>query len=120
MANNTTNQDYNKSLTQLQAMINDKQIISLAEQYYNLKMEMSALTRNVKEKESSLILEQAKALSAKPEVKEEPKQEIKPEVKPSEVFVDQKQPFDRERGPQQPQQRRDGQYQQRQNDCHQS
>ena len=81
MANETQNKEFNKAIKQLQAMVRDKQIISLAEKFYNLKIEMSALTRNVKEKENALILEQAKTLASKPE----PKVEVKAE-EPSVVF----------------------------------
>ena len=71
MANETQNKEFNRAIKQLQAMVREKQIISLAEKFYNLKVEMSSLTRSVKEKESALILEQTKALTAKPEVKVE-------------------------------------------------
>ncbi len=81
MANETQNKEFNKAIKQLQSMVREKQIISLAEKFYNLKVEMTALTRNVKEKESALILEQAKALATKPE----PKLEIKAE-EPAVVF----------------------------------
>ena len=60
MANVTQNKEFNRAIKQLQAMVRDKQIIGLAEKFYNLKVEMSALTRSVKEKESALILEQTK------------------------------------------------------------
>ena len=56
MTNVTKNQEFNKAIKQLQSMINEKQIISLAEKYYNLKVEMSSLTRAVKEKENALPL----------------------------------------------------------------
>ena len=75
MANETQNKEFNKAIKQLQAMVREKQIINLAEKFYNLKIEMSTLTRNVKEKESALILEQAKLMSAKPEIKSEVKAE---------------------------------------------
>ncbi len=75
MANVTQNKEFNRAIKQLQAMVKDKQIISLAEKFYNLKVEMSALTRSVKEKENSLILAEAKTLSEKPEIKVEPKAE---------------------------------------------
>ena len=55
MANEIKNQEFNKHIKQLQSMIGDKQIITLAENYYNLKVEMTALIRSVKEKENSLI-----------------------------------------------------------------
>ena len=80
MANEIKNQESYKAIKQLQVMVREKQIMNLAEMYHNLKNEMSTLTRNVKEKENSLILEEAKTMSAKPEVKpsvvfEQPKQE---------------------------------------------
>ncbi len=82
MANEQKNQEFNRAIKQLQAMVSDKQIINLAEKYYNLKMEMSNLTRAIKDKESSLIL---KSSEPKPEVKETPVEiEQKPveELKP--------------------------------------
>ena len=90
MANETQNKEFNKAIKQLQAMVRDKQIINLAEKFYNLKIEMSTLTRNVKEKESALILEQAKLMSTKTEIKaeepsvvfEQPKPEIIEQPKP--------------------------------------
>ena len=36
MANEIKNQEFNKSIKQLQAMVKDKQIIGLAEKFYNL------------------------------------------------------------------------------------
>ncbi|MBQ8615047.1 MAG: translation initiation factor IF-2 N-terminal domain-containing protein, partial [Clostridia bacterium] len=56
--------------------------MSLAEKFYNLRIEMSTLTRAVKEKENALILEEAKTMATKPE----PKVEVKTEEKPSVVF----------------------------------
>ena len=85
MANVIRNQEFNKAIKQLQGMVNEKQIITLAEKFYNLRVEMSALTRAVKEKEGALILEQTKA-AAKPE----PKVEAKTEEKPSVVFAEPK------------------------------
>ena len=85
MANETQNKEFNKAIKQLQAMVREKQLINLAEKFYNLKVEMSSLTRSVKEKENSLILEQAKQLSSKPEVKVEVKAE-----EPAVVFEKQK------------------------------
>jgi len=98
LANETKNQQFNKSIKQLQSMVQDKMIINLAEKFYNLKSEMSVLTRAVKEKENSLLLKQSEAMAAKPEPKKEepsvvsvpetPKQEEKiqpkaqPEVRP--------------------------------------
>ena len=71
MANEVKNQQFNKSIKQLQSMVKDKIIINLAEKFYNLKSEMSVLTRAVKEKENSLLLAQAKELESKPEIKKE-------------------------------------------------
>ena len=81
MANEIKNPEFNRAVNQLKAMIVDKQIIGLAEKFHNLKVEMSALTRSVKEKENALILAETKALTAK----QEPKEEIKAE-KPAVVF----------------------------------
>ena len=102
MANETQNKEFNKAIKQLQTMVREKQIINLAEKFYNLKVEMTTLTRNVKEKESSLVLEQAKQVAAKPE----PKVEIKAE-EPAVVFdtpKQEKQPIKVEQQKQQPQQ----------------
>lgn len=71
MANENRNQEFNKSIKQLQSMVNDKMIISLAEKFYNLKVEMSNLTRNIKDKESKLLLEESKTLLAKQEEQKE-------------------------------------------------
>ena len=71
MANETRNQEFNKSIKQLQSMVNDKLFISLAENFYNLKTEMVNLTRAVKEKESKLMAE-----IGKPAQQEEKTQEI--------------------------------------------
>ncbi len=86
MTNTTQNKEFNRAIKQLQAMVQDKQIISLAEKFYNLKVEMSSLTRAVKEKESALILEQTKTTAHKPEVKIE----TKPEEATSVIFTPQK------------------------------
>ncbi len=111
MANETKNQEFNRAIKQLQAMVNEKQIINLAEKFYNLKVEMSTLTRTVKEKENSLLLEEAKAMVVKPEPKVEIKEvkETKLE-KPTQVF-DAQQPAKEERKPQ-PQSRPQGQFNQ--------
>ena len=71
MANENKNQEFNKSIKQLQSIVNDKMIISLAEKFYNLKVEMSNLTRNIKDKESKLLLEESKTLLAKQEEQKE-------------------------------------------------
>ena len=71
-------------------MVKDKMFINLAEKFFNLKSEMNVLTRTVKEKENKLLLEEAKAVAAKPEVKKEetpsvvstPKVEVSPKVAP--------------------------------------
>ena len=60
MANEIKNQEFNKSIKQLQMLVRDKNIISLAEKLHNLKIEMSSLTRAIKEKENSLLLEKTK------------------------------------------------------------
>lgn len=92
MANENKNQEFNKSIKQLQAMVKDKMIIGLAEKFYNLKVEMNSLTRSVKEKEQTIILEQAKLqvketiIETKPEVKLE---ETKEEVQSSSVSISQ-------------------------------
>ena len=65
MANETKNQEFNKSIKQLQSMVKDKMIIGLAEKYFNLKTEMNNLARAVKEKESKLLLEESKQLLEK-------------------------------------------------------
>ena len=82
MANEIKNQEFNKSIKQLQAMVGDKQLISLAEKYYNLKVEMSTLTRSVKEKENALLAEKPAVVP----VIEEVKKEEKPSVVSTEKF----------------------------------
>ncbi|MBR4998628.1 MAG: translation initiation factor IF-2, partial [Clostridia bacterium] len=99
MANVTKNQEFNKAIKQLQSMVNEKQIISLAEKYYNLKVEMSSLTRAVKEKENALILEEAKSLAAKPEPKVEQKAEEKTAVVFAEPKVEEKRPSAQQQKP---------------------
>jgi len=89
LANETKNQQFNKSIKQLQSMVQDKIFINLAEKFYNLKSEMNVLTRAVKEKESALLLEETKAAAVKQEVKKEetpsvvstPAEEQKVEIK---------------------------------------
>ncbi len=71
MTNTTKNQEFNKAIKQLQAMVKDKMIISLAEKFYNLKGEMNMLTRSVKEKENNLLSLESKKLIEKVEKKEE-------------------------------------------------
>ena len=56
MTNETKNQEFNRSIKQLQAMVRDKMLLNLAEKFYNLKNEMSGITRSVKEKETALLL----------------------------------------------------------------
>ena len=84
MANETKNQEFNRAIKQLQGMVKDKMFMNLAEKFYNLKVEMTNLTRVVKDKESSLLLEENKKITVKPEpVKEvEPVVEVKKEEKP--------------------------------------
>jgi len=73
LANEIKNQEFNKAIKQLQTLVRDKNIISLAEKLHNLKIEMSNLTRAVKEKENSLLLEKTKVEAPKvEEVKVEP------------------------------------------------
>ena len=81
MANEIKNQEFNKSIKQLQSMVKDKIIINLAESFYNLKQEMSNFTRSMKDKESKLILSSAVSNEPKEkvEVKPEPKEEVKVE-----------------------------------------
>lgn len=86
-------------------MVKDKMLINLAESYYNLKIEMNNLTRNVKDKESALILN-TKVVET-PEVKPEPvvtkpvQEEIKTEKPrestPSQSFPSQKPKFENNR-----------------------
>jgi len=78
LANETKNQQFNKSIKQLQSMVADKIFINLAEKFYNLKSEISQLTRAAKDKENSLLSQLAKT---------EPKTEVKKEEKPSVVSV---------------------------------
>ena len=85
MANETNNQEFNKSIKQLQSMVKDKMLINLAEKFFNLKTEMSNLVRAVKEKETKLIIEENKQQSVKEQVSQI--QETKPEI----VFAPQKQ-----------------------------
>ena len=61
MTNETKNQEFNRAIKQLQSMVNDKMLINLAENFYNLKIEMSNLTRSIKDKETALLMEQTKA-----------------------------------------------------------
>lgn len=78
MANETNNQEFNKSIKQLQSMVKDKMLINLAEKFFNLKTEMSNLVRAVKEKETKLIIEENKQQSVKEQVSQI--QETKPEI----------------------------------------
>ena len=70
MANDNKNQEFNRAIKQLQSMVKDKLFIGLAEGFHNLKNEMANLTRAVKEKESSLLLEETKVIAPKPVEKE--------------------------------------------------
>ena len=76
MANEIKNQEFNKAIKQVQSMVKDKMFISLAEKFFNLKGELSVLTRSVKEKENALVLQETKNLVNKPEVKVEEKKEV--------------------------------------------
>ena len=80
MANENKNQEFNRSIKQLQAMVKDKMFINLAEKFYNLKTEMTSLTRAVKEKESNLLLEENKIKAAKP-VEEKAPEVVKEPIK---------------------------------------
>lgn len=71
MANETKNQEFNRAIKQLQVLVRDKNIMSLAEKLHNLKVEMSNLTRAVKEKETSLLVEKSKPVEPKVEEKVE-------------------------------------------------
>ncbi len=55
MANEIKNQEFNKSIKKLQSLVGDRELVNLAEKFYNLKTEISALTRNLKEKENNLL-----------------------------------------------------------------
>ena len=90
MVNETKTQEFNKSIKQLQQMVSEKQLINLAEKYYNLKTEMSGFARTMKEKESALVLEEAKKIAQKPEIKEEP--QPTPKLEEVEIKVEEKQP----------------------------
>ena len=81
MAIETKNQEFNKSIKQLQSMVKDKLFISLSEKFYNLKVELSNLTRSIKDKENKLVVEETNNLIKQPEVKKE--------VQPSVVSVEQ-------------------------------
>ena len=52
-------------------MVQDKIFINLSEKFYNLKSEMSLLTRAVKDKENALLLAETKAMAQKPDIKKE-------------------------------------------------
>ena len=78
MANETKNQEFNKSIKQLQSMVKDKMLINLAERYFNLKTEMNNLARAVKEKETKLLIEESKQQALKEQVSQI--QETKPEI----------------------------------------
>lgn len=70
------NQEFNKSIKQLQSMVKDKLFLALSEKYFNLKQEMNNVVRSAKEKESALLTEANKRLEPKEEVKkveEQPK-----------------------------------------------
>lgn len=90
-------------------MVKDKMLIGLAENYYNLKIEMNNFTRLVKDKESQLLVAE-KAKAATPVVAPEPKPEpvVEPvreekviekprESKPSQSFQPQKPKYENNR-----------------------
>ena len=62
-------------------MVKDKLFISLAEKFYNLKVEMGALVRQVKDKENELLVGEGKqkVKEETPEVVSTPKVEVKPQ-----------------------------------------
>lgn len=68
MANEIKNQEFNKSIKQLQAMVKDKMLVNLAEKYFNLKVEMNNFARAMKEKENSLLLQDTKTKEIKEEI----------------------------------------------------
>jgi len=55
LTNETKNPEFNKAIKQLQIMVREKTLVSLAENYYNLKQDISAITRSAKEKENKII-----------------------------------------------------------------
>ena len=76
MVTENKNQEFNKSIKQLQSMVKDKLFLALSEKYFNLKQEMNNVVRSAKEKESALLTEANKRLEPKEEVKkveEQPK-----------------------------------------------
>lgn len=92
MANEIKNQEFNKAIKQLQSMVKDKLFINLAEKYYNLKVEMSGLTRTIKEKENALILQETKsAINVEPKKEEQPSKIFEP-VKVETPVVEQPKP----------------------------
>ena len=86
MANEIKNQEFNRAIKQLQAMVREKSLMNLAENVYNLKVEMNNFTRGLKEKETALLLEETKAMASKPE----PRKEEAPVQLPVEQKVEQK------------------------------
>ena len=94
-------------IKQLQQLVQDKALIGLAEKFYILKNEMSALTRTLKEKENNLLMQEAKAMVVPVEPKKEEvvvqKEEVKKEevvapkveVKPAQNQNGERRPFDR-------------------------
>ncbi len=85
MANETQNQEFNKSIKMLQSMVKDKMFISLAEKFFNLKQDLSNLTRNLKEKETSLLVANKPAEPVQPAAAETPKVQEQPAEKPAEI-----------------------------------
>lgn len=102
MANEIKNQEFNKAIKQLQGLVREKEIVSLAEKLHNLKTEMSNLTRAVKDKENALLLEKTK-LEAKKVEEEKPSTVVsvpQPEVKVEQPKIEIKQEKRQERKPQ--------------------
>ncbi len=84
MADENKTQEFNRAIKELQGMVRDKLFINLAEKFYNLKVEMTNLTRAVKEKESALIYEENKKLIAETPKVEEPSVVSQPKVEVAE------------------------------------
>ncbi len=92
MANEIKNQEFNKAIKQLQSMVKDKLFINLAEKYYNLKVEMSGLTRTIKEKENALMLQETKSAMNVESKKEEQPSKVSEPVKVETPVVAQPKP----------------------------
>ncbi|MCQ2565186.1 MAG: hypothetical protein MJ152_04965, partial [Clostridia bacterium] len=108
MAEENKTQEFNRAIKELQGMVKDKLFINLAEKFYNLKVEMSNLTRAVKEKESALIYEENKKLIAETQKVQEPAVVSQPKVEEVKKPVQEERPIQhKEFAP------RDNNYQQR-------